>query len=150
MQGEWESVKSSASRCWLIYTFSVSPPPPRLRICGFCYTVCLSLCIYIYVSMWIHLDGASTVGRILFMFGIQELNHLRFVTHEYEHSNSKPRSTYMVPKHIMAIFLKTAITFWMNFNNLWRPHPQTELHGQYWDVFASCEELLSHRKSRTK
>jgi hypothetical protein len=60
--------------------------------------------------------SALTVRRILFMFDIQELIHLRLVQDECEQCSSKKRGSFrLAPKFKTAIFLKTAYTILIKF-----------------------------------
>jgi hypothetical protein len=50
-----------------------------------------------FVWMYARLANPLTVGRILFIFGIQEFIHHRSVSGEYEHSSSKNRAPSNAP-----------------------------------------------------
>jgi hypothetical protein len=52
----------------------------------------------LYVFLYVRVSSAWTVGRILFMFRIQELIHHRSVNGEHENSSSKIRGTSWGPQ----------------------------------------------------
>jgi hypothetical protein len=80
------------SRSWTIYTswanFIRKFISDILHVCTY---VCMYFCMWVWIHGWIvnmlH-PNVRTLGRILFIFRIQEFIHLAFVPGEYEHSNS--------------------------------------------------------------
>jgi hypothetical protein len=54
--------------------------------------------------------------------------HYKQVLGEFVFCLQKQEPVKWVTINIMTTFWKTALANLINFSNLWRPHPQTELH----------------------
>jgi hypothetical protein len=71
-------------------------------------STCIRMDVYLYIYEYtdMHFVGASTVGRILFIFDIQEFIHRISVTEEYEHFSYKNMALKMGFKTLNCVFLE--------------------------------------------
>jgi hypothetical protein len=96
---------------------------------------CLYLYVCVYSWMNVPLASAYRVGRIVFVFGIQEFIHPRSVPTKSEHSSTKIGALQVPPPPTQNgdVCLKTLLGSWLNFSSLSQPLNRNEYQESSWE-----------------